>query len=63
MIKTAVPIDPDVGLKLVITGVGVTAKLTPLLGTPPTITTTFPVEAPAGTGTTMLVAAQDIPPV
>src|SRR3989441_8430805 len=29
----------------------------PLLATPPTVTTTLPVVAPAGTGTTMLVAA------
>ena len=31
---------------------------TPLLATPPTVTTTFPVVAPAGTGATMLVALQ-----
>jgi hypothetical protein len=36
----------------------VTVKLTPLLATPPTVTTTFPVVAPAGTGATMLVALQ-----
>ena len=36
----------------------VTVKLTPLLATPPTVTNTFPVVAPAGTGTTMLVALQ-----
>src|SRR5256712_8575946 len=29
----------------------------PLLATPPTLTTTLPVVAPVGTGTTMLVAA------
>jgi hypothetical protein len=33
-------------------------KLTPLLATPPTVTTTFPVVAPVGTGTAMLVALQ-----
>ena len=33
-----------------------TVNATPLLATPPTVTTTFPVVAPAGTGTTMLVA-------
>ena len=33
-------------------------KLTPLLAAPPTVTTTFPVVAPLGTGTTMLVALQ-----
>jgi hypothetical protein len=34
----------------------VTAKLMPLLGWPPTVTTTFPLVAPVGTGTAMLVA-------
>ncbi len=33
-------------------------KLTPLLATPPTVTTTFPVVAPFGTGATILVALQ-----
>ena len=36
----------------------VTVKATPLLATPPTVTTTFPVVAPVGTGATMLVALQ-----
>ena len=36
----------------------VTVKLTPLLATPPTVTSTFPVVAPVGTVTTMLVALQ-----
>src|SRR3989442_526166 len=58
-IVTEVPTNPDVGFKLVMLGAGtVTVKLTPLLATPPTVTTTFPVVAPAGTGTTMLVASQ-----
>src|SRR5213079_1832136 len=35
-----------------------TVKLTPLLATPPTVTTTLPVVAPVGTGATMLVALQ-----
>src|SRR5580704_2566768 len=35
-----------------------TVKLTPLLGWPPTVTTTFPVVAAFGTGTTRLVALQ-----
>src|SRR5256712_571683 len=56
-IVTDVPINPDVGFKLVMLGAGtVTVKLTALLATPPTVTTTFPVVAPAGTGATMLVA-------
>ena len=36
----------------------VTVNGTPLLATPPTVTTTFPVVAPLGTGATMLVALQ-----
>ena len=36
----------------------VTAKLTPLLATPPTVTITFPVVAPVGTVATTLVALQ-----
>src|SRR5713226_2811210 len=59
LIVTDAPTNPDVGLKLVMLGPGTaTAKLTPLLATPPTVTTTLPVVAPAGTGTTMLVVLQ-----
>ena len=36
----------------------VTVKLTALLAAPPTVTTTFPLVAPLGTGATMLVADQ-----
>jgi len=60
-IITDVPTNPDVGFRLVMLGpelAAVTVKLTPLLATPPTVTTTFPVVAPAGIGTTMLVALQ-----
>ena len=46
-IATDVPGIPDVGLRLVM--VGATPKFTPLLATPPTVTTTFPVLAPPGT--------------
>jgi len=53
---TEVPKRPEVGLRLVIAGV--TVKLTPLLGIKDTLTTTLPVVAPAGTGTTMLVELQ-----
>ena len=58
VIVTDVPTGPLVGARLVRLGVGVgtTVNATPLLATPPTVTTTFPVVAPAGTGTTMLVA-------
>src|SRR5258708_18208540 len=47
---------PDVGLRAVMLG-GRTVKLTPLLATPPAVTTTLPVVA-VGTGTVMLVAVQ-----
>src|SRR5437667_159268 len=39
-------------------GVGRRVKATALLAKPLTVTTTFPVVAPAGTGTTMLVPLQ-----
>jgi hypothetical protein len=59
VIVTVVPISPEAGFKLVMLGAGtVTVKLTPLLAAPPTVTTTFPVVAPAGTSATMLVALQ-----
>lgn len=56
---TAVPTGPDVGLMLVIFGGGVTVKGRPLLGTPPTVTTTLTEpKAIDGTGTSRLVALQ-----
>ena len=55
---TSVPSEADVGLKLVIVGGGITVKPTPLLANPPTMTTTLPVVAPLGTGTTMPAALQ-----
>jgi hypothetical protein len=61
VIVTAVPIDPDVGVRLVMVGV-LTVKVTPLLAVPFTVTTTLPVVAPPGTGTTMLVALQLVGP-
>jgi hypothetical protein len=42
-------------------GVGSTVKVTPLLATPDTVTTTFPVVAPFGTAALMLVALQHVP--
>jgi hypothetical protein len=55
---TGVPAMAGLGEMPLMLGGGVTVKLTPLLATPPTVTTTFPVVAPEGTGTTMLVAFQ-----
>jgi len=56
VIVTAVPTGPDVGDRLLI--LGETAKLTPALATPPTVTTTLPVVPPLGTFTVILVALQ-----
>lgn len=55
---TEVPSGPEVGFRPVMLGVGRTVKDTPLLARPLTVTTTIPVVAPFGTGTTMLVALQ-----
>jgi len=48
----------DAGLMETAMGGGATVKLLALLATPPTVTTTFPVVAPAGTGATIVVALQ-----
>ena len=58
VIVTEVPTGPDVGARLVMVGVGSTVNVIPLLATPLTVTTTGPVVALAGTGTTMDVALQ-----
>jgi len=60
LIVTEVPTGPLVGERLVRLGVAaeVTVYNDPLLATPPTVTSTFPVVAPVGTGTTMLLADQ-----
>ncbi len=57
-IVTAVPSDPDEGLRLLM--VGVTVKFTELLATPPTVTMTLPVVAPVGIGTTIPVPLQNV---
>ena len=58
MIVTAVPTGPELTDRLVMLGAATTVKLTPLLAWLDTVTTTLPVVAPVGTGTTMLVALQ-----
>jgi hypothetical protein len=55
-IVTLAATAPEVGDKLLMLGPGV--KLTPLLATPPTVTTIFPAVAPTGTANTMLVLLQ-----
>jgi hypothetical protein len=58
LIVTAVATGPLDGERLVSVGVGETVNGNALLARPPTVTTTLPVVAPAGTGTTMLLADQ-----
>ena len=58
VIVTDVPTGPVVGDKLLRLGGPVTVKLTPLLAMPPTVTTTFPVLAFAGTGAAICVLLQ-----
>jgi hypothetical protein len=58
VIVTDVPTAPEVGERLVM--VGDNEKVTPLLARLPTVTTTFPVVAPIGTGATILVVLQPV---
>src|SRR2546426_10841889 len=44
---TDVPTAPELGARLLMLGVASTVKLTPLLGFPLAVTTTFPLVAPA----------------
>jgi hypothetical protein len=58
VIVTDAATAPDVTDRLVMLGAATTVKLFPLLLTPDTVTTTFPVVAPVGTVATMLVEVQ-----
>jgi hypothetical protein len=61
VIVTPAPTFPDVGFRLVIEGPEpdvVTVKLTRLLATPFTVTTTFPLVAPEGTEVAIFVELQ-----
>jgi hypothetical protein len=58
LMVTEVPTLPEVTERLLILGAGITVKLTVLLATPFAFTTTFPVVAPAGTGTAIVDALQ-----
>jgi hypothetical protein len=58
VIVTDAPTAPLVGDKLVMLGAATTVNDDPLLSTPLACTTTFPVVAPVGTGTTIDVALQ-----
>jgi len=55
-IEIDAPTEPEVWDKLPMLGAGSSVKLTPLLATVETVTTTFPVVAPVGTGTVILLA-------
>jgi hypothetical protein len=58
VIVTAEPGAPLLGERFVMLGPGVTVNVTPLLFVPPAFTSTVPVEAPLGTGTTILESLQ-----
>ncbi len=58
VMATSDPTAPAVGERFVMLSVSTTVKLMPLLATPFALTSTFPVVAPDGTGTAMLVAFQ-----
>ena len=58
VIVTDAPTAPDVGDRLVMLGADTTVNDDPLLATPLTVTTTFPVVAPVGTVATIEVALQ-----
>ena len=58
VIVTGAPTTPDVADKLVMFGAATTVNEEPLLATPLTVTTTFPVVAPVGTVATIDVEPQ-----
>jgi hypothetical protein len=58
LMVTTLPTPPEVGERVVITGGGVTVNVCVLLPVPPIVTSTGPVVAPVGTGTTMVVPFQ-----
>lgn len=58
MITTVSPALPELGVTATTLNPLATVKLTPLLAVPPTNTTTLPVVAPVGTGTTIALSLQ-----
>jgi hypothetical protein len=60
LMVTSIPAGPVVGDKLLIFGALVIVNLTPALACPKTVTTTFPVVAPAGTFTAIEFALQKV---
>lgn len=57
-IVTDAPTAPELGERLEMVGVAMTVKLTPALAFPETVTMTFPVVAPLGTGAIIWVLPQ-----
>ena len=57
---TGAPTGAEAGFRLVMLGAGTTVKGTPLLEKPASITTTFPVVAPLGTETVMVLELQPV---
>ncbi len=60
VIVTEVATGPEVGDRLVVLGAATTVNALPLLATPPTVTTTFPVVAPVGTVATIDVEVHPV---
>jgi len=60
VIVTVPPIGPEFGERLTMFGAGTTVKLAPLLVVPPTVTTTLPEVAPAGTVVEMKVEPHEV---
>lgn len=60
LIVISAPTAPCVGDKLLMLGAESIVKFTPLLAVPETVTTTFPVVVPVGTGAVMLVAVHAV---
>jgi hypothetical protein len=58
VIVTGAVTPAELGDTLLIVAVGSTVKANPLLGVPPTVTTTFPLDAPVGTFTVIEVSLQ-----
>ena len=60
VIVTELVTGPELGEMPLMVGAGVTVKGDPVLACPPTVTTTEPVVAPAGTGAVILVELQAV---
>lgn len=59
-IVTFMPVGPELGERLDITGLATTVNETPLLDAPPTVTTTLPLVAPLGTAATIALSLHEM---